>query len=160
MSVLFGYNMYNDYVSLKDELNSCKKTIENKNAKITEYQQEISDKQEKIDDYFEQTFFMDKNIAICPDDGTGLYHKYNCEHLDTSTFGAFVIPEAERRGYKPCKYCETDVNVQASNSVIVYVTDTGSKYHNEYCSYLTSKNPITKEKAIESGYTPCSRCNP
>ena len=43
---------------------------------------------------------------------------------------------------------------------IVYVTDSGTKYHRSWCSYLKSSNPITKEEAIEEGYFPCSRCNP
>ena len=45
--------------------------------------------------------------------------------------------------------------------VIVYITDTGSKYHRSSCSYLIqSKIQIDESKAIRQGYTPCSRCNP
>lgn len=47
-----------------------------------------------------------------------------------------------------------------SNSEIVYVTNTGSKYHCSGCSYLKSKNAITKTEAINKGYAPCSRCKP
>ena len=49
---------------------------------------------------------------------------------------------------------------QRETSEIVYVTDTGSKYHRASCSYLKSKNSISKKDAIEQGYTACSRCNP
>jgi hypothetical protein len=43
----------------------------------------------------------------------------------------------------------------------VYVTRTGSKYHEEYCSYLRySSIPMKKSAAQSSGYSACSRCNP
>lgn len=49
---------------------------------------------------------------------------------------------------------------QTSNSYTVYITNTGSKYHRDGCSYLKSKNAIDKNSAIAQGYTACSRCNP
>lgn len=48
-----------------------------------------------------------------------------------------------------------------TSDTIVYITKTGTKYHNESCSYLSSsKIAITLEEAKSKGYTPCSRCNP
>ena len=42
----------------------------------------------------------------------------------------------------------------------VYVTNTGSKYHQDGCRYLSkSKIPISLDDAISSGYEPCSKCN-
>ena len=50
---------------------------------------------------------------------------------------------------------------QTTQSVTVYVTDTGSKYHRSGCSYLyDSSTPISLSRAKDIGYTPCSRCNP
>ena len=44
------------------------------------------------------------------------------------------------------------------SSTIVYVTNTGSKYHRRGCQYLRSScNPITLEEA-KRFYTPCSVC--
>lgn len=45
-------------------------------------------------------------------------------------------------------------------SQTVYVTDTGDCYHEEWCSYLESKHPVTLQQAINQGYRPCSYCNP
>lgn len=43
----------------------------------------------------------------------------------------------------------------------VFITRTGEKYHRETCQYLRySSYSITKEEAIERGYTPCSVCKP
>lgn len=46
-------------------------------------------------------------------------------------------------------------------SYTVYVTNTGTKYHRSWCSYLrNSKIAMDISKAKASGYTACSRCNP
>ncbi len=40
-----------------------------------------------------------------------------------------------------------------------YVTNSGTKYHREGCSYLSkSKTRLTLSEAQASGYSPCSRC--
>lgn len=43
---------------------------------------------------------------------------------------------------------------------IVYITNSGAKYHTAGCSYLKSSNPISLEDAVSRGYTPCSKCGP
>lgn len=49
--------------------------------------------------------FYDTYIVIVPDDGSGLYHKYDCAYLDRSCdFWAFNI-EAAKNQYKPCSHC-------------------------------------------------------
>lgn len=48
---------------------------------------------------------------------------------------------------------------QNTNSEIVYITNTGKKYHKSGCSYLKkSKIETTMSNAVSSGYTPCSKC--
>lgn len=50
---------------------------------------------------------------------------------------------------------------QESNSVIVYVTKTGEKYHRGGCRYLSkSKIQISLKDAKARGYDPCSVCKP
>lgn len=44
---------------------------------------------------------------------------------------------------------------------IVYITDTGEKFHRSGCPSLRkSKYSISREKALERGYSPCLRCKP
>ncbi len=51
---------------------------------------------------------------------------------------------------------ETDAD---SLSEIVYITDTGEKYHRDGCQYLRqSKHAISLEDAQNEGYTPCKKC--
>jgi len=46
-------------------------------------------------------------------------------------------------------------------SDIVYVTQTGKKYHRYGCRYLRhSAIPMSRSQALASGYEPCSVCNP
>jgi competence protein ComEC len=46
-------------------------------------------------------------------------------------------------------------------TVTVYVTKTGKKYHRDGCQYLShSKIKITLKDAKAAGYTPCSVCRP
>lgn len=48
-----------------------------------------------------------------------------------------------------------------SSSIMVHITDTGSKYHSAGCSYLKkSDHEVTLSEAKSMGLTPCSRCNP
>lgn len=48
-----------------------------------------------------------------------------------------------------------------NQTVVVYITKTGKKYHSDGCRYLSkSKIPIDLSKAKNEGYEPCSVCNP
>lgn len=53
----------------------------------------------------------------------------------------------------------TPVTVMAAGNDVVYITNTGKKYHAANCSSLRkSKHAITLANAKASGYTPCSKC--
>ena len=60
----------------------------------------------------------------------------------------------------------SDADAAASDAddngqMIVYITNTGKKYHLDGCSSLSkSKIAITLDEAKAEGYTPCSKCNP
>ena len=47
-----------------------------------------------------------------------------------------------------------------NGSVIVHITDTGSKYHSAGCRYLKSDHEVTVDEAKAMGLTPCGICNP
>ena len=52
------------------------------------------------------------------------------------------------------------IRVEAKTDV-VYITDTGTKYHKSSCRTLKkNKYEITKGEAIEQGCTACKVCNP
>ena len=48
----------------------------------------------------------------------------------------------------------------SAREVIVYVADTGTKYHRDECRFLArSKIPLKLSEAKVQGYTPCSVCD-
>ncbi|MDO5547131.1 MAG: hypothetical protein Q4F79_01445 [Eubacteriales bacterium] len=50
-----------------------------------------------------------------------------------------------------------------SSDKTVYVTPSGSSYHEKDCSFLANSETLwerTEAEAAGQGYTPCSRCNP
>lgn len=146
---------YYEYLDLKESVANYQQMIVDKNKRVSELNNELAD-------YKKQIEFMNNHVAICPSDGSGLFHKYGCEHLDNnSSFLLYNTNQAPNEGYYPCPYCfgETS-NTSDTKTEIVYITNTGSKYHRSGCSYLKSKKAISKEKAISKGYSPCSRCNP
>ena len=58
---------------------------------------------------------------------------------------------------------ETEPESEAEPTIgaVVYITETGEKYHRAGCQYLSkSCIAISRSSAISQGYTPCSRCNP
>ena len=56
----------------------------------------------------------------------------------------------------------TITEIPAENTtIIVHITDTGSKYHSAGCRYLHSSDyEVELSQAKAMGLTPCSRCNP
>ncbi len=49
--------------------------------------------------------------------------------------------------------------VRNSSSEVVYVTENGKKYHLAGCMHLfKSGNALSKDEAIQKGYTPCWHC--
>ena len=55
--------------------------------------------------YVEKANFMDDYVVFVEDDGTGLYHSYDCEHFTKSKFWAYSRRLAEANGYHPCPLC-------------------------------------------------------
>lgn len=48
--------------------------------------------------------------------------------------------------------------IQANGDEIVFITDTGSKYHAEGCRHLHSCVPIRLDDAVAEGYGDCAHC--
>lgn len=55
---------------------------------------------------------------------------------------------------------QTSTAKQDPQTITVYVTLTGAKYHRDGCRYLSrSKIPMSLKEAVKK-YTPCSVCKP
>lgn len=160
--VLYIFSNIN-FKRIESNLNLKNEQISSLNNSITKLRKENNEYSERISKYEKQISFMDKHVAICVLDGSGLYHRYGCKQFDWNKSFSFFIyndRQASNEGFSPCHYCSSLDNTKDEKTEIVYITTTGSMYHRENCSYLKSKNAITREEAIKQGYSACSRCKP
>ena len=68
----------------------------------------------------------------------------------------YPAPSLPVRGQQPTAQVSQD-----PQSVTVYITKTGKKYHRDGCRYLRqSRIPVALKDAKSNGYTACSVCNP
>lgn len=49
--------------------------------------------------------FFDEHVVFVEDDGTNLYHKYDCYRFVGDYYWAYNIEQAIYRGYEPCPRC-------------------------------------------------------
>lgn len=88
-----------------------------------------------------------------------------------TTSGSQTSNPAPAPAPEPAPATDTNTTVQeaptpapadttSNGSVIVHITDTGSKYHNAGCRYLKSDHEVTLDEAKAMGLTPCGVCNP
>ena len=61
---------------------------------------------------------------------------------------------------KPKPKSKPAAQTKSDKNDIVYITNTGDRYHRAGCRFLESKVPINREDAINRGYTPCKTCKP
>ena len=92
-------------------------------------------------------------------------HKLEKQFLDAeiaaryAAIGMWASPRSRLAEDKPP--VEKIKTSESKESITVYITKTGSKYHRGTCRYLSkSKIPISKEEAIKRGYGPCKVCKP
>ncbi len=68
------------------------------------------------------------------------------------------VSDGQQDGYED-GYATGKNLMVAGSEATVYVTKSGTKYHNADCANLTtSKIPIALSDAVAQGYTPCSKC--
>jgi hypothetical protein len=77
-----------------------------------------------------------------------------------------IFAEAEKLAGLDKKGLWSDENFSATPpeplyDPVVYITNTGEKYHQYHCQYLLqSKIAIKLSEAVRMGYEPCSVCRP
>lgn len=108
----------------------------------------------------------EKSFVVYITENDDMYHKNGCQSLEGSQL-SLDIKKVHYYGAEPCPVCyqEQDKSEDYTESsaedqsVTVYITNTGSKYHEDGCQYLReSKNAVTLSQAKSWGYTACSRC--
>lgn len=96
-----------------DTLSSLQKSNTDLKEEIAELERKISDLEEENKQYydywvdsFNEIAFYDEHIVFVADNGTNLYHKYDCSIFQNSeSFWAYNTEAAEYEGYRPCSNC-------------------------------------------------------
>lgn len=184
------YKFYYNNVSLSNEIEILKEdndfltnnitTLKNEHEEnIKEYENDITDLQTQITE-LESTISEIENYRDTYKELENKYNDLNTKYKDLDTKyndinSNYKTLQSQNESLKEQvqNYLEQLNNINKSNTYSynysttnednyeVYITRTGSKYHNGSCSYLRqSKIAISKSDAIAQGYTPCSRCNP
>lgn len=102
------------------------------------------------------------DVKRTDEDGTIVFYS-DGEKITFSTFQTEIQPRAPTT--TPSETTEPKITEQPSakaqdQNTIVYITNTGTKYHRDGCRYLSkSKIPISLEEARKN-YEPCSVCKP
>lgn len=94
----------------------------------------------------------------------GYSEGYDSGYADGLEYGkAHAEPSASQSEEEPSSSDQTSSTSSQSEqqTITVYITDTGSKYHRSGCRYLwNSSNAVTLSNAKSWGYSPCSVCDP
>ena len=85
-------------VVLAVNLYDYKRVYEINRDKVEKYEEELSDARGKVN-------FIDRNVVFIEDDGSNLYHKYDCYKFKGNSYWVHNIEYAIYRGYKPCSWC-------------------------------------------------------
>lgn len=98
-----------DLTKSADALQKTNSKLENK---VSELKKDVSDLQKEnaqYYDYWVETFdkmgFYDSTVVFIEDDGTNLYHKYECNKFIGADYWAHNVEYAEYIGYSPCPRC-------------------------------------------------------
>ena len=93
------------YSKLNEEKENLSVIIKNKDIEIDSLETVASQLRSALSSARIQISFFDKHVVFVSDDGTRLYHKYECDNFDTSHFWAFNTEAAINKGYKQCPEC-------------------------------------------------------
>ncbi len=76
----------------KDELNNTNEALKEKTTEMIQMRGKAE--------------FMDSSVVIVPDDGTKLYHKFECKNLNLDNgYWVYHSEAADSEDYKPCPVC-------------------------------------------------------
>lgn len=115
--------------------------------------EEVSEANESIESKNNDFFEYNANTK-----GDGLDDNYIQVFNNTSPPNSSIESE-NNKDYSEYIPSENYTSNQSNKNGTVYITNTGSKYHSEWCQYLRgSKIPISLSAAKAQGYTPCKTC--
>ncbi len=109
---------------------------------------------------FEHMSLFEKYEDKARDVGKGLWRDADVGDIDEVQTIEIITPVSEPDKTE-IEQAPPEKQKDPKDSITVYITRTGAKYHRGNCRYLSkSKIPISLADAISRGFGPCSVCNP
>lgn len=99
---------------LNSTITDLNSTVTSRESAIAQYREQIEAKNKRTqklvsenNELEEKSYYVDRNIAFIREDGTRVYHRYDCfmYKYSDSPFSVYSISSAMNKGYKPCSYC-------------------------------------------------------
>lgn len=89
------YLVCDDFSSEKKELAEKLEAVQEENEKLSQ----------ELKDSYKQFNEINRLVVFVEDDGTNLFHKFQCEKFVGKSFWAYNIELAKGKGYEPCSSC-------------------------------------------------------
>ena len=96
---------YSEINSLTEKTSSLNSKITSLNSQISTLKTQKTNLEKKVNQYEDIVEFVDDYVVFVEDDGTKLYHKYECYKFKGNYFWAFNKEAAIDKGYKACSEC-------------------------------------------------------
>ncbi|MBQ5749051.1 MAG: hypothetical protein IIV87_02720 [Oscillospiraceae bacterium] len=94
-----------DMTAQKTELERLQNENKTLSASLEAMEKEYSALKKDAETNAAKASFMDSYVVFVENDGTGLYHRYNCGNFPRRTFWAYSRNLAENHGYDACPNC-------------------------------------------------------
>lgn len=91
--------------ALQSQITELDKECALKTSRITTLNNENSNLQSTVREYIHLANFVDDCVVFVEDDGTNLYHKFDCYRFKENSFWVYNIEAAESKGYYACPVC-------------------------------------------------------
>lgn len=101
---LAAYAVYLNW-EIKQVTAEYEELLSTRNKTISQYSSQVWSLKSDISRLEREIEFYDEHIVFVPNDGTNLYHNYDCWKWRGSSFWAYNIDAAKSRGYSACSYC-------------------------------------------------------
>lgn len=95
-----AFNIW-QYVEIADANDTVAK-LQKKNVAL---QGDVDDLKSDLSSQKSKIEFFDEHVVFVEDDGTKLFHKYECERFVGNYYWAYNVELARYNGYKPCSRC-------------------------------------------------------
>ena len=94
------------YLRTWEELKQAEEEIDRLTGELSRAQTTIEDSEKQLELLKEKTDFFDTYIVFLQEDGTDLFHSYDCETFTRLGYKAYNKQQAVYLGYRPCPLCQ------------------------------------------------------